>query len=94
MQASFANISLDQGVQVRLVNGELSGAQRYNFRIVVVGAGDLMANFREASSRYQPDVSTTNHRNSQDSGLLVRTKTLYELQTRYSMPSLGAGSKL
>jgi hypothetical protein len=76
MQTSFPNISLDQSVQVRLVDGELSGAQRYNFRIVVVGATDLMPDFREASSRYQPDVSTTNHRNSQDSGLLVRNKIL------------------
>jgi len=94
MQASFTDISGDQSVQVRLVNGEFSGAQRYDLRVVIVGARDLIPDFRKASSGYQPDVSTTNHRNSQDAGLLVRIKIrLRDADSLPSMLSVGTGSK-
>jgi hypothetical protein len=56
---------------VRLVNRQLSRAQSDDFGFVVVGTGDLVPDFREASSSYESNVSTTNYRNSQDSALLI-----------------------
>jgi hypothetical protein len=55
---------------MRLINRQLSSAERHDFGFVVVGAGDMVPDFREAGAGYQSNVSTANYRNSQDSGLL------------------------
>jgi hypothetical protein len=69
VEPTFSNVFLYQIVQMRLINGKLSRAEGYDLRFVVIGTSNIVTYFRKASARNQADISTANHRNSQDSDL-------------------------
>src|ERR1700691_2769496 len=86
MEPTFSNVFLYQIVQMRLINGQLSRAEGYDLRFVVIGTSNIVTYFRKASARNQADISTANHRNSQDSDLPSMTCPANNVANHATLP--------
>ena len=63
-QASRPHVFLDQRVQFRFVDRNLSVLQAFDLLRIRIYAGDFDSHFREAGARYQSDVPAADNRNS------------------------------
>ena len=65
-QTTLPRILRNEIVETRLENGDRAGSQRLDLGLILVDAGDHMAEIGEACPRHQSDIPRPDHRNAHD----------------------------
>ena len=65
-QPRLLRILRNEIVEARLENGDRAGSQRLDLGLILVDAGDHMAEIGEACPGHQSDIPRPDHRNAHD----------------------------